>query len=127
LIRAAGQSPRPHNRPRHRLRAELQLDARALQLIEHGAQRLLAADREWKLLELFCQWLTRIVAQAGNLPGSLLLDGQRLQDVVHLARFEIEPRRFTRAQTAGSCEIADTVLEKHNLADRKFSGRGNYC
>src|SRR5262249_48391237 len=122
LVRAARQAPRAHYRARHRLCAEFQLHARALQLIEHGAQRLLAADREWKFLELFRQWLARIVAHAGDFADPLLFDGQRFQDIVHLASLEIESCRFARAQMTGTCEITDTVLEKHYLADRKIRG-----
>src|SRR5579859_7335496 len=120
LVRAARQAPRADNRTRHGLGVELQFDARAFQLIEDGAKGLLASDRKWKFPQFFRQRVARIVAQAGDFADAFLVNGERFQDIVHLAGFEIEPRRFARGQTAGACEIADTVLKKHYLADRKI-------
>jgi len=63
--------------------------ARALQLVEQGAQRLVVADLERELREFGRQRLARIVAQAGDLPAAFLEDGQGLENVVHLAGFKL--------------------------------------
>src|SRR5262249_54444309 len=50
-----------------------------------------------------------------------------LEHVVHLRRFEIEARRFTRSELSRALKIADAVLVEHNLLDRQIRrerGRG---
>ncbi len=100
LLIARGFDAPSNNHARHRLAAELQFHARALQLIEHAAQRLPVADLERKLGQLMAQRVHRIVAQPGDLSAAALLHGERFQHVVHLARVEIEPRRFARLRAA---------------------------
>ena len=84
------------NHAGHGLIAELQLDARAFQLIERAAQRLLVADLKRKLAELVAQRVHGIVAQPGDLSAAALLNGERFQHVVHVGRVEIQARRFAR-------------------------------
>ena len=57
------------------------------------------------------------------LPPPLVADGERLQNVVHLRRVEIQPRRFARPESAGTLEKADAVLVQHHLLDGKVGGQ----
>ena len=80
--------------------SELQLQPRALQLVEHAAQRLRSADLERELGEFMAERVHGIVAQAGDLAAAAFFDGERLQHIVHLRCLEIEARRFARPKFA---------------------------
>ena len=95
--------------------AELHLDARALQLIEHAAQRLPPADLERKLGQLLAQRIPRIVAQAGDLAAALLLNGERLQHVVHFAALKSSRADSPAPSVPRALEIADAVLVEDHL------------
>jgi hypothetical protein len=102
------------------LGAELELDARALELAEDGAERLLVAELEGEGGELVAERVHRVVAEAGDFAAAFLLDGERLEDVVHLGGVEVEAGGFSGGDAAGPLEKADPVFIKDHLANRQF-------
>src|SRR5207249_6199316 len=108
------------NRSRYRLRARSQLHARSLELIENRAQRLLRAELEWKFGKPYRQRLARVVSKTRDFPSIFLLDRERLEHIVHLRRFEIEPSRFPRRELSRPLEIADSMLVKRALPHRQI-------
>ena len=120
LLIAAGNGAGADDRAGDRLVAELQFDARALELVEHAGHAAVA-DLERELGEACgSSGSMRVVAQAGDLAAAALVDGERLEDVVHLRRVEIEARGFAGGEAAGALEVADAVLVQHHLLDGKF-------
>ncbi len=78
---------------------ELQFDARALQLVEHGAERLRLAEPEGELGQLGAlKRLARIVAQAVILPPPFSSTVSDLSTSFISDGFEIEARRFAGVQ-----------------------------
>ncbi len=104
------------NRARDFLRTEFHLDARAFELIDHGAERLAVADFEGKLGELLIERNAGVVTQAGDFAAAVV-DGERFEHVVHFGGLEIKARRFAGTERSGALEIADTVLIEDNGAN----------
>src|SRR5712671_2665519 len=104
------------------LRAEFHFDAGSLELIDDGAERLGVADFKWEIAELMFDGDAGIVAESGNL-AALIDDGERFQDIVHLAGFEVEAGGLAWFELALPLEITDTVLIEDNGTDRQFRRR----
>ena len=83
---------------------------------------MLIVDAEGEILEACAEGLARVVAQAGDLSAAAVVQRQRFEDVVHLRRFEIEPRRLAGGQRAGAFEESDPVLVEHHFADGQIGG-----
>jgi len=106
--------------------AELHFDARAFQLVEDTGKRLAIAEGEGEIPQFFGEGDVGVVADAGDFASTLLLDGERLQHVVHFGGAEIEACGFACAQGAETFEIADAVLVKNDFAHRQFGGGEGY-
>ena len=102
--------------------AEFQFHARALELVQQAAQRLGIGDAEGECFQSVAQWVHGIVAQAGNLAAAALLDGERLQHVVHVGRVEFQSRRFAGREPPRAFKEANAVLVEDHLGDRKVRG-----
>ena len=120
-ILIARNQPRRYDFPGDLLRAEFHLDARAFQLIDDRGKRLAFRDPEREFVQLLIERNAGIVAQARYF-ATLVVDGERLQNIVHRLGVEIEPRRFARGQRAGALKIADAVLVEHNGPHGQFGG-----
>jgi len=116
----AGNQPSTDDRAGDSLLSQLQLHPSALELVQHGAERLLGAQLEWKFGQSLRQWLARVVSQTGDLSASLVFDRERLEHVVHFRSFEIQTRGFARSELSSALEIADPVFVEHNLPDRQI-------
>ncbi len=125
LLVAAFDHPAGDDEAGHGLAAELQFQARALELIEHGAERLRAADLEGELGQLVAEGVHGVVAHAGDLRAALFLDHERFQNVVHLGGVEIEPRGFARPEPPGALEEPHAMLVQHHLFDWQIRGEGH--
>ena len=75
-------------------------------------------EREFS--QLMTQGIHRVIPQPADLAAAILLNRQRLQDVVHLIGVEIQPRRFARAQRSLAFKKADAVFVKRDPAYRQI-------
>ena len=104
-------------------RAQLQFDARALHLIEERRERRPRPQLEREIRQALLQGIARIVAHAVHLAAIAVGNRQRLQDVVHVVRLEIQARRLARLQFAGALQVRHAVLIQRYFGDGKIRGR----
>ena len=83
----------------------------------------MAFDLERKLGQLLIQRLARIVAESGDFAAIAILERERLQNIVHVGGFEIEPGGFAGRKRAGALEVADAALIEDDFADGNVGGQ----
>src|SRR5205085_989594 len=105
---AAGDGAGAHDGAGDHLGSELQLQARALELIEHAGHSAFA-DLKWEFGEAMAERVERIVAETGDFAPAALFDSERFENVIHFGGVEIEARGFAGSQAAGAFEEADAV------------------
>ena len=104
---------------------ELQANAGSLELIEQAAERLCLADAEGKVFELFRERVARIVTDPRD-RRARGADGERLEHIVHLRRFELKHRRFAGRHLTLALKKPDAMLVKSDLSDGQIGAQGRY-
>jgi hypothetical protein len=107
-----------HHGPGESFAGRLHRYSRAAQLVQQIGQGRILRDVDLKALERLGERILRRIGNGADPAAVLVLQHDRLQDVVDLARLEAQFRRTVSLDGAGVLEVTDAGGEQHDFRHR---------